>query len=280
MHKGVVFSRSILSTFLISFCFFTPALKSQPRTTGINNSNPNSKASLDVGVTSGHKQGLLMPRLSTADTNSIGVSLGKDKGMMFFDTLSGIVRFWNGSKWGILGVNNIATGTSTRYIGEPFGGGVIFELWKDNLGVEHGLIVSTNEQSTSATYSNLSSALIGLPAQSSWDGLSNSNAIVSQAGHTSSAAKLCLDLVSNGQSDWYLPAIDELNILYNNRYYVNKTLSTLTGASPISVTAYYWSSTEYIFGSGAYAWGFTFYGGTASDSFKYNTAFVRAIRAF
>jgi hypothetical protein len=242
---------------------------------GINNSSPNSKASLDVGTTSGFKQGLLMPRLSTADTNSIGVSLGKDKGMMFFDTLSGTVRFWNGNKWGIVGGS-----TFKRYIGEPFGGGVIFALWMDNFGVEHGLIVATNEQSTSATYSNLSSALIGPSAQSSWDGLSNSNAIVSQSGHTASAAKLCLDLVSNGQSDWYLPAIDELNLLFNHRYLVNKALSTISGASPISVTAYYWSSTEYIFGSGSYAWGFTFYGGTASDSFKYNTAFVRAVRAF
>ena len=29
----------------------------------------------------------------------------------------------------------------TRYIGEQFGGGVIFHVWLDSLGVEHGLIV-------------------------------------------------------------------------------------------------------------------------------------------
>src|SRR5574344_1160261 len=114
-------------------------------------------------------------------------------------------------------------GNFTHYIGEEYGGGVIFHLWKDNAGVEHGLIVALTDQSMSQ-WSNVTSAEIGTSAQSLWDGLSNSNSIVGQPGHTSSAAKLCLDLVSGGQSDWYLPSIQELNMLWNN-YTVTRALS-------------------------------------------------------
>lgn len=132
----------------------------------------------------------------------------------------------------------------THYIGEHFGGGVIFHLWRDSLGIEHGLIVSKTNVSNSQAWSNVSSLLVGPGAQSSWDGLSNSNAIIAQGGHTSSAAKLCLDLVAGGQSDWYLPAIDELSLLWHNRFNVNKTISSINGAMVLPLSSYYWSSTE------------------------------------
>ena len=164
-----------------------------------------------------------------------------------------------------------------HYIGEQFGGGVIFHLWKDAQGVEHGLIVALTDQSTSAAWSNVSSTLIGSSAQSSWNGLANSNAIVAQDGHTSSAAKLCLELVTGGQSDWYLPSVQELNMLWNNNYTVARSLSQIPGASELS-QAYYWSSTEY---GNSDAWSFNFYDGSAyANASKYGTNYVRAVRAF
>ena len=168
-------------------------------------------------------------------------------------------------------------GNFTHYIGEKYGGGVIFHLWKDNAGVEHGLIVALTDQSTSRAWSNVTSAAIGTSAQSSWDGLSNSNSIVGQAGHTSSAAKLCLDLVSGGQSDWYLPSIQELNMLWNNYYTVTRALSQISGATQLS-NSVYWSSSE---DGNFFAWFFYFnYGYTSSTKVKYNTCCVRAVRAF
>ena len=167
-------------------------------------------------------------------------------------------------------------GNFTHYIGEEYGGGVIFHLWKDNAGVEHGLIVALTDQSISQAWSNVTSAEIGTSAQSSWDGLSNSNSIVGQAGHTSSAAKLCLDLVSGGQSDWYLPSIQELNMLWNNYYTVTRALSQISGATQLS-NSVYWSSSEY---NGSLAWLFHFYGGTTGTNSKGNTNCVRAVRAF
>ena len=167
-------------------------------------------------------------------------------------------------------------GNFTHYIGEEYGGGVIFHLWKDSAGIEHGLIVALTDQSTSQAWSNLTSTSIGASAQSSWDGLSNSNSIVGQAGHTSSAAKLCLDLVSGGQSDWYLPSIQELNMLWNNYYTVARVLSQISGATQLS-NNYYWSSSE---STNNLAWYFNFNDGVAANGSKSFTYYVRAVRAF
>jgi len=167
-------------------------------------------------------------------------------------------------------------GSFTHYIGEEFGGGVVFHLWKDAQGVEHGLIVDKTDLSTNQVWSNIDETIIGPSAQSSWDGLSNSNSIVGQAGHTSSAAKLCLDLVSGGQSDWYLPSIQELNMLWNNYYTVARALSQISGATQLSNSTY-WSSSE-LFNN--FAWYFFFGYGLTNFSDKDNTYCVRAVRAF
>ena len=170
-----------------------------------------------------------------------------------------------------------------HYIGEKFGGGVIFHLWKDELGEEHGLIVALTDQSAGTAWSNVVDQPIGAAAQSSWDGLSNSNAVVAQSGHISSAAKLCLDLISGGKSDWYLPSIQELNILWNNYYTVARALSKIAGATQIS-NENYWSSTENSESGGLYAWYFVFSAGYAnywaSGFNKDISNYVRAIRAF
>ena len=167
-------------------------------------------------------------------------------------------------------------GNFTHYIGEEYGGGVIFHLWKDNAGVEHGLIVALTDQSGSQAWSDVTLTEIGASAQSLWNGLSNSNAIVGQAGHTSSAAKLCLDLVSGGQSDWYLPSIQELNMLWNNYYTVARVLSQISGAAQLS-NSFYWSSSENYLN---FAWYFVFGNGGTSSNYKTNAGCVRAVRAF
>jgi hypothetical protein len=164
----------------------------------------------------------------------------------------------------------------THHIGEEFGGGIIFHLWKDSSGVEHGLIVNKTDLSASQPWSNVG-ILIGTTAQSPWDGLSNSNAIVGQAGHTSSAAALCLNSNNGGQSDWYLPSIDELSLLWHSRFNVNKTLSTIGGAASLPISAYYWSSTEYDSND---TWFFFFDLGDADNYLKTNPSYVRAVRAF
>ena len=168
------------------------------------------------------------------------------------------------------------SGNFTHYIGEEFGGGVVFHLWKDAQGQEHGLIVDKVDLSTAQEWSNVYDVEIGPAAQIMWDGLSNSNAIVGQAGHTNSAAALCLNSTNGGQTDWYLPSLYELNMLWNNSFTVARALSQIPEAAQLA--SVYWSSAEF---SNGYAWVFGF--GFDVPSFDFNkdyTYYVRAVRAF
>jgi hypothetical protein len=53
------------------------------------------------------------------------------------------------------------------------------------------------------------------------------------------AAQYCYDLVAHGKDDWYLPARDELNVVYQNRVAIGGF--NLSGSDP---TGFYWSSSQ------------------------------------
>jgi hypothetical protein len=169
-----------------------------------------------------------------------------------------------------------SNGGFVHYIGENFGGGIIFHLWKDVQGFEHGLVVDIIDLSTSTAWSNIASTLIGVTAQSSWNGLSNSNSISAQAGHTSSAAALCLNSNNGGQNDWYLPSIKELSMLSNNYYTIARALAQTAGASELTLVDY-WSSKE---ADDFNAWAFGFGNMRGYVNGKATVGYVRAIRAF
>ncbi len=128
---------------------------------------------------------------------------------------------------------------SGHYIGESFAGGIIFHLWRDTSGIEHGLIVMGYPLDTAYVWSNYSTFPFGYnwPFQVS-DGIHNSNCIVAPPIHTNSAAKLCLDATEGGLTDWYLPSIDELKLLWFNRFtlYQNYTFGEMRQMR-------FWSST-------------------------------------
>jgi hypothetical protein len=176
-------------------------------------------------------------------------------------------------------VSGSGVGNNTHYIGEQFGGGVIFHIWKDSQGAEHGLIVDITDliNPQSFTWSDVNTTLIGSTSQSTWNGLGNCNAIVSQSGHNASVASLCLNLTNGGQNDWYLPSIDELSLLWHNRFNVNRTLSILSSATILPSEAFYWSSTEY---DQNFALSIFFKDGSVNNYSKAFTINTRAVRAF
>ncbi len=170
-------------------------------------------------------------------------------------------------------INTSVTSSSNHYIGELFGGGIVFYV--DHNG-QHGLI--TFLQNFNSAWSNVNDA-ITIDENSSWNGLYNSNAIVAQAGHTLSAAKYCLDLSVSGFDDWYLPSVDQLNLLFNSRYELNKVLAGDGNPStePLLQSSY-WSSTQFVVPFMASA--LNMQDGTSACLDKSTAIAVRAIRDF
>ncbi|MFH1561837.1 MAG: DUF1566 domain-containing protein [Nitrospirota bacterium] len=192
------------------------------------------------------------------------------------ESTSGGFKFPDGS----IQTTAASSGGGGRYIGELYGGGVVFYV--DHTG-NHGLICSMIDLSTAQIWSNINSALIGSAAQSDWNGQGNTNAIIGQSGHSSSAAKLCddytnVDYGTGVYSDWYLLSSGELNDLWNNIKAVQKALDIDGNAATTAIIKdCYWSSSEYSFN---YAWGFYFYYGYPANFSKGSRHYVRAVRAF
>ena len=165
----------------------------------------------------------------------------------------------------IASVSGFYSPNTTHYVGESFGGGIIFSLYKGSDGLEHGLIVALTEQANTKWQNT--GALVN--ATRTEDGGFNT------ALMTNSPAANYITSLGAG---WYLPSIDELTLLYNNRYNVQKALRA-GGYTLLSHTVYaYWSSTEYdkttaftLSGAGGIA-------PTGED--KTNLFTVRGVRAF
>ena len=160
----------------------------------------------------------------------------------------------------------VASWTTPHYLGEAFNGGIIFYLYKGSDGLEHGLIVALTESTakwqTTGTLVN---------ADRTEDGAFNTNRM------TGSPAK---DYIAGLGAGWYLPSIDELALLYENRYSAQKGLRGV-GNTPLhtllSNTEYYWSSTDW---TDSRAFYFNFFNGYVNYNFKTTTYYVRGVRAF
>lgn len=131
-----------------------------------------------------------------------------------------------------------------RYIGELYGGGIIF--WLDKTG-EHGLILSLTDLGYTNKWSNATNILLGTGET---DGKHNTELIINQNGHIESAAKTCYDYVnldygSGIYEDWYLPSYFELFLLHKNFFEIQQVLTTISSNSikPLAMSTYF-SSTE------------------------------------
>ena len=160
---------------------------------------------------------------------------------------------------------NAGVGGFTHYLGEALYGGIIYYLYKGSDSLEHGLIVALTESTATwqTTYTTTN-------ANRTEDGVYNMGLM------TGSPAKTYITSLGAG---WYLPSIDELGLLYYNRYSAQKGLRA-GGHTLLSwADTYYWSSTEYEYDAD-YAYIFYFYGGYADTDGKGADYTVRGVRAF
>ena len=173
-----------------------------------------------------------------------------------------------------------ASGAFQHWIGQEFGGGIVFYVFRDLSGIEHGLIVSKYEAGYSTNW-GVNSYLSD--ATSLFDGMTNTIAIMNAGAAVGSAAEICYNYNSEGYDDWYLPAQSELEALFSNEYAVNRSLY-LTGGNLLNTDQQtyqgYYSSTQ-ASDSRAFVYS-VYYGnchGTIPKDWVYSTQ-VRAIRSF
>ena len=143
--------------------------------------------------------------------------------------------------------------TFGHYIGERYGGGIVAAVWREG-DDEKVLIVAESDIRVDTpaglslvpawSYDVSTNTLIGISAQSKYNGYLNTAAIVAQAnalGTTYSAAAGAAAYRGGGYEDWYLPSYYEFNQVFNNLAIINKVI----GMETINSVAAYWTSTEY-----------------------------------
>lgn len=161
------------------------------------------------------------------------------------------------------------------YIGQHAEGGVIFHLFQDSMGKQHGLVVSLTNLTREAEWGDKEKDIES--CESSWDGRANTTAILFATRDTTKAAGICDTYVSEGFDDWYLPAIYELQAMNTNLFTVERALSEIPNADPVEMNLY-WSSTE---SNTASAWFFSFYDSKPTNYYdKTSKTLVRAVRSF
>ena len=176
----------------------------------------------------------------------------------------------------------------TYQIGEyvPSEGGVIAHRWlsTSSFGVpqsgtiQNYLVLDTNNLSVGPGAQWASSNVL-INGTVNYNGYSNTLALISAGaggGITAgTAAVLCNNSTNNGQNDWYLPSVDELSKIWQNRWDISWGIQT-GGGTQLSYGSY-WSSTEW---NSAIAFTFYFITGNANINNKLDTYIVRAIRRF
>ena len=147
--------------------------------------------------------------------------------------------------------------------------GVVFEVTGDGL---HGKIVSLDQTKdlwcTEEQYEK--EIIVGTPSYS--DGKANTNRVMARADSANyTAVKWCR---TKGQ-EWYLPSIEELELLYQVKDEVNKTLQYQS--ADVLQDEYYWSSTEK---NEFWAWRVGMSDGRTYLDLKWYYNSVRAVAAF
>ncbi|MES2646337.1 MAG: hypothetical protein V4717_05645 [Bacteroidota bacterium] len=225
--------------------------------TGIGTTTPAASALLDLSCST---KGFLPPRMDSTQRNAI---VAPATGLTIYNTSVNGLEVYNGTGWH----------STVHYIGESYGGGIVFFVYDNG---QHGLVAATSDQNAGAEFQYFCCVTAKKLAKANGigAGLKNTLLISAWISQLSAgpmlAATACNEYSAtvNGVTygDWYLPSKYELNLLYLQKGVVG-------GFANVN----YWSSTEI---DNSYAWAQNFVNSAPVYSLNGNLARVRAIRAF
>jgi|GEM_PF-2048068 len=130
----------------------------------------------------------------------------------------------------VTGYGEVVTFNSGKTFGTELEGGYLFY----NDGEGGGMVVAATDQSSSTTWSNITTASV-TTSRDFGTGQANTTAIIDQSGHTASAAQLCDVYNGGGYDDWFLPSLEEALAIVDNLH---------TGSLSGFTATYYWTSSE------------------------------------
>lgn len=148
------------------------------------------------------------------------------------------------------------------YLGQDTLGGIVFYIYRDGNGAQRGFIVSATEGS-----GEWQTFLTQTGAVRTWDGEFNTPLMTNSP---------VANFATNLGTGWFVPGLDELRLLWNQRHIANKGLNN-AGYQLLSSSAVYWSSVEFGLPN---ARTLNFNTGEVASTAKGNVFAVRAIRAF
>jgi len=237
---------------------------------GSTSFTPDASAGLEIRYTD---KGVLIPNVSIADLSTAAPVTNPAVSLLVYNTNETTGEgfyYWSGNEWTPMGGSS-SSASGERYLGEEYLGGIIYYLYLDANGVQRGMIVSKTE--TTAQWQSTTSTT---GANRTWDGAFNTSLMTNSPARTWINNNFNTGGLNAGAGVWYLPSLDELRRIHDNRDFINKWLNNAGGT--LFTTAYYWSSTE---DNASSAWIFHFLGGSANYVLnKANDHSVRAVRAF
>jgi len=160
-------------------------------------------------------------------------------------------------------------GGYSHYLGEDVGDGIVFYLYTGSDGTERALIANKGESKLI-----LQNPTGNAGANRSYDGVYNTTMLYN------SPAKTYVEGLGQG---WYIPSIDELSYMWQNRFHLNRGLA-ISGSTLLTLLnsdSKYWSSTENPADPGNLGWFYDFETGlTVTTNSKAQPYYIRAIRGF
>jgi len=202
-----------------------------------------------------------------------------NEGMLLYNSASNVMQYCDGANWVAIGKGPSDPCAGSPSIGADCADGTVYAGLSPDGNVP---MYTTSADAGTFTWNNGNMSNNTTTSQTSnTTGEANTNNLItldsdSGTGGTQphQAAQYCADLTAGGHSDWYLPARNELNVLYTNRVAIGG-FELAGGEYGPPAPSWYWSSTETSFDN---IWLQRFEDGSTATWNKYHGKSVRCVR--